>query len=279
MRSGLPQHEVLHQEFDVTNTTGTVFEVKPVVIAAVELLAHPLPHRNDIVAQLIAADPVTKCFVANALESLPDFLAAGHRACAQQGLMFPGPGVFFLVTFERVNTRNQQSGTAVGPQARIDFVQLAGARLRGQEVHKTAHQATEKHRIIERLVAVSLLLLAFRVVQENDIQVGAIREFKPAQFSIPDDAKAGFVENSVHHVVRYAMTPGKVGPGNLQSFFQDYLGKPGECIADFHNRQLVIEVRDRDAKHRRALKLRNHLHAGLAVRCNRVAGPALQFSI
>ena len=48
----------------------------------------------------------------------------------------------------------------VGPQARVDLIELAGTRLHRQQVDEPAYEAAEEQGIIKRLLAISDLGLA-----------------------------------------------------------------------------------------------------------------------
>ena len=54
---------------------------------------------------------------------------------------------------------------------------------------------------------------------------------------------------------RHAELRGQLLPGELQRSLQDQLGQVGQAVADLHDRQAGKQVRDRETKERRALKL------------------------
>ena len=58
--------------------------------------------------------------------------------------MLPGPGTFKLVFTEGFDVADQNSGTAAGPQPRINFIRFAGTGMRGQNVNDALTQAVIK---------------------------------------------------------------------------------------------------------------------------------------
>ncbi len=154
---------------------------------------------------------------------------------------------------------------AVGPETRVHFVELAGSRLHGQEMNQLTNQAPEEQPVIERLVAVSHLFRAARVVQKHDVEIGTVRQLEPAELAISNDAEAGRVRDPVHLVTRLAVTRGQVEPRNPQRLLENRLRKPCQTVAHFHDRQRAAEIRDRNTKHHRALILGDCLHTRFAV--------------
>ena len=60
-------------------------------------------------------------------------------------------------------------------------------------MYQSTYQATEEEAIVEWLVTIGRLFRAARIVQEHNIEIGAIGELESAQFAVGDDAKAGLL--------------------------------------------------------------------------------------
>ena len=105
---------------------------------------------------------------------------AGHRARMQQRLVLPGPGFLLLVLGEGADARDQHAALARGPQPHVDFVEPAGRRMHGQQVHHALREADEEHLVVDRLRRVGLGLFGARVVQEHQVQVRGIAQLEAA---------------------------------------------------------------------------------------------------
>ena len=90
----------------------------------------------------------------------------------------------------------------------------------------------KKHRQCERRRAVSGFVTTLHAVQENQVQVRAIPQFNPAQFTVADNGKAFAL--AAHR--RPTMSHGQMIPGLLQRLIQHRFGDPGEVITHFHQR-------------------------------------------
>ena len=78
---------------------------------------------------------------------------------------------------------------------------------------------------------------------------------------------------------RRAELRGHLPPGEIQRLLDDHLGDLGEPVADPHQRQPAGEVRHRDAEHRRALELAQHLHLALGSSAADVGHPVRKFRV
>ncbi len=108
------------------------------------------------------------------LEALAEFLAAGNAARTHQRLMFPGPGMPFLIIGKAIQRGNQHSRIAVGAKARIDLVQFAARHGQLHGIDQSLHRADR------RLAA---------QVQEDQIQVGGVVQLRSAQIAVGDDGR------------------------------------------------------------------------------------------
>ena len=144
MFARFPENKVLHQELDIADATAPLFQVKVLCVTAVQFFAHARPHVQYVVAQCVETNAVGEGLFANAIEFPPNHFTTGDRSRTKQCLVLPGPGVFLLVAFERVRTRNEQPFASTWPQASVDVVQDSGIGVRGQIVYESAHQSREK---------------------------------------------------------------------------------------------------------------------------------------
>ena len=179
--------------------------------------------------------------------------------------MFPRPRIVFLVALERVGARHEQAPSTVRTQARINLVEFARTGLCRQEMREPPHETTEEEAIVERLIAIGNLFAATGIMQEHDIEIGTVGEFEPPELAIADNAKARLAPDTIYFVARHAMARCKVEPRSTKRLLEYRFGEPRQAIADLHDRQTPIEVRDGDAKHRRTLELSNRTHSLLGV--------------
>ena len=103
----MSQDEVLNQELYIAYAAVALFEIEVCFVAAIQFVAHAYAHVHHILMQRIEVHATANRFRANALELQTDVLTPGNMARAQQCLMLPGPGIFFLVALERFRARNK----------------------------------------------------------------------------------------------------------------------------------------------------------------------------
>ena len=101
---------------------------------------------------------------------------AGDRPRAHQRLVLPHPRVVVLILLERGERTHHRAGPTGRTQARVDVVQRAGMRARGEHVQQTPHHAVQE-----------TVVLRVEVVQEHDVEVGARAQFETAEFAEADD--------------------------------------------------------------------------------------------
>src|SRR6202035_4550571 len=104
--------------------------------------------------------------------------------------MFPSPRILALVAFECIDTRHQEPALAVRPQTHIDFVESAGRRMHGKEMHDALSQAQKEDAVVERARSRGLLNLAARIVQKDQIEIGAITQLQASQLAVTGDGDA-----------------------------------------------------------------------------------------
>ncbi len=115
--------------------------------------------------------------VALGLEGGADRGVAGHESRAGERLMLPGPRLLALVAAEPGERRRHQTLGAVGTQAQIDVVELAGGRHAGEPGDEAPREPQ-----------VALLRGVVRVVVEKDeVEVGRIAELLAAELAEADD--------------------------------------------------------------------------------------------
>ena len=102
------QHEVLHEKLYIADATDALLEVEVLLVAAVQLFSHALPHRYHVIAQCFFVQARGQCCLTNLFEALGDRWTTDDGPRAQQRLVLPGPGVLFLVSRERFGVGNQQ---------------------------------------------------------------------------------------------------------------------------------------------------------------------------
>ena len=154
---------------------------------------------------------------------------------------------------------------AIRAQSRIDLVEHSRSGLCRQKIHQATHQASEKHRVVQRLRAVRLLARSGRVVQEHEVEVRSIGQFESTELAVTNDAKTGFASIATGRDHRLAVQLCHVSPGDLQRTAQYRFRNVGQAVADTHDWQATVEVRDSNAELTGALKSRQEFDLRLTV--------------
>ena len=188
---GVRQNFILHHKFDIGDTTSTLLEIEARGRAGIQFGAHPLAHFADLSAQSLGSAFDAQYCAAQGSIALGQLGGSRHHARPRQRLMLPGPGLVALVVGEGFEGADQQAGAAAGPQAGIDFVQIAGPGARGQPIDNALHQFGEKAGIVDLARPGGQLPFAGAIVQEHQIQIGAVIELDAAQLAVGDDGETG----------------------------------------------------------------------------------------
>ena len=161
-----------------------------------------------------------------------------------------------LVTLERVDAGHEKAALAVRPQPHVDFVEPSGRRMHGEQMHDALSKPQKEHHIVERAFAPGLLNLAARVVQEDEIEIGAVAEFQAAELAVTrhrhlHDASSRFLVAAVRNPVHL----GHLLPGKIHAALDDQFRDIGQPVAHRHQRQASREVRERHREHGDLLEL------------------------
>src|SRR5262245_17909285 len=111
---------------------------------------------------------------------------------------------------EPLQARDEQARPAARPKACVDLVEAARARLHGKKVDEPLHEATEEALVVERRHAVGLLLVAARIVQEDEIEIRAVAELEAGELAVADDGEAGVARRRT--AARLAVLRGELLP-------------------------------------------------------------------
>src|SRR3954465_2751100 len=108
--------------------------------------------------------------------------------------------------------------------------------MHSKKMDQSLSQALKEDRVFDRCFAIRALLFTARVVQEHQVEIGAITQLKTTQLAVSDDNHAG----SLHFALAkpgYAVSRSDLCPGQRQRLGHDELSNVGETIAHFHQRQ------------------------------------------
>src|SRR6185503_20591548 len=114
------------------------------------------------------------------------------------------------------------------------------------------HEATEEALVIEWRHTVRLLLSATRIVQEDEIEIGAVAELEAGKLAVTNHREPRIARRRT--ATRLAVLRHELAPGGAQRVVEHELGRVGQPITDLHERQRPQSVGDCDAEYRRALK-------------------------
>ena len=185
---GMAQHQKLNDELDIHQPTGQMLQV-PEPVGRM-LLCHAPAHCGDVAGELgrIARPRQNRAQARAALGG--EIAVAGYHPGAGERHMLPGPGVALLISAKAFEAGGDGSGIARGAQAHVDVVELAlagGHRDGGNQPLRQPGvivNGRERLRPIGmQIVPIRPLEFGRRVVDEDQINVGADGDLAPAQFA------------------------------------------------------------------------------------------------
>jgi hypothetical protein len=179
--------------------------------------------------------------------------------------MLPGPRVFALVAFECVDASHEESAFAVRSQAHIHLVEPTRRRMHREEMHDTLPQSQEKDSVVERTRGRSLLDFAARIVQKDQIEIGAISELQPSQLAVAGNGDSHWPPLRIAAAVWDAVDLRHLLPREIHAALNYQFRNVGQPIAHLHERQPPREVCKRHFEYRRFLKLPQRLHLPLGI--------------
>ncbi|RMR85769.1 hypothetical protein ALP78_02123 [Pseudomonas coronafaciens pv. striafaciens] len=177
--------------------------------------------------------------------------------------MLPGPGFIGLIAGESPQRADQQARRPRRPQAHVDVIQLTGVGLRGQQMDHSLPQPGEELRRVDRFGTVGLGL-QIAIMNEHQIQIGAVPQLDTADLAVADDHEARIAQRAVR-TQRRTVTGHAVAPGQREHLIENRLGQPGQVITDFHQRQAAGYLGRRDAQAVRQLEMPQGLHLLLEI--------------
>src|SRR6185503_9980531 len=265
---------VVDEELHVGDAARVLLDIERAGFRERELLPHSAPHLRDLLLELRPVDVRDEHVAPNRLESAADNGRACESAAAQQRLMLPNPGVRSLVVTEAFEARDEQARSAARPKASVDFVQAARARLNRKKMDEPLYEAAEEALVVERRHTIGLLLSAARIVQEDEIEVGAVTELEARKLAVANHREPRIAQRWT--ATRLAVLRRELAPSGAQRVVENELGRVGQPIADLHERQRSQPVGDGDAEYRRALKYADRVQHLLHVAIRDTLGRALE---
>src|SRR4051812_41479544 len=154
--------------------------------------------------------------------------------------MLPDPRLLFLISIEAVDARHEQPGAAARPQTRIDVVETSRARLDREEMNQPLDEPREEALVFQRRLAIRLLLRAARVVQEHEVEIGAVAELEAAELAVADYREADCARRRPGE--RRAVLVCELAPRHSERMLEHELRGVGEPVADLHQRQRAESV-------------------------------------
>jgi hypothetical protein len=132
-----------------------------------------------------------------------------------------------LIFGERLEGADQQAGATTGPQPGVDLVQIAGAGTGGEQINDPLHQLGEEGGVVDLARTGGELPMTGAVVQEHQVEVGAVIQFNAAQLSVSDNGEARIPLHAFHHAPGLAEPGQQIRPGQLQHLPQQDFGDFG----------------------------------------------------
>ncbi len=98
---GMEQDQILHDEFDVDDAAGALFEIKPSRPMLQQFASHSGPHGQNFFPQTIFCPGSGQHLSADVFKPPGQEAVSGNGSCLDQGLVLPGPCLFFLIILKR----------------------------------------------------------------------------------------------------------------------------------------------------------------------------------
>ena len=138
--------------------------------------------------------------------------------------MFPRPGFVLLIVSKRVGGGDQHPRRARRTQPGVHFVENTGRGAGAEQVHDPLGQPQVE------LTAVNLPLavghhLRRAVMEEHQIEIGAVAQLPAAKLTVADDGEAATL--AIVQVGRLAVASDHLPPCLLHHRVEDRFGKPG----------------------------------------------------
>ena len=139
--------------------------------------------------------------------------------------------------------------------------------MHGEQVHQPLHQPQEEHAVVHHRGTRSRLEFACGVVQEHEVEIGAVAELDAAELAVGDDDHPGLRKNAVGRSVARRAVPGHdLVPGQVESLSCDQLRNVRETIAHLHHGQPARQIGHRYAKHGGPLELPQQVDLPFGIR-------------
>ncbi|VTR69582.1 hypothetical protein DESC_760008 [Desulfosarcina cetonica] len=266
MGGGMPQHQVLNDEFNINQGTGVFLDVELARFDRQPIFTHAFTHVTHLGFQPLGIPGKTQHPAADGRKGIQQGGVAGNGPGPDQRLMFPGPGFFHLIAVVPVDMAHQNAGRTVGAQTHVGFVKRAGGGVGGQHVYHALTQAGKEMRVVDGLPTTDGFA-AVGGVQKDEVEVRGIAQLEPAQFTVADNGESLVTGLSVQRTGGAAVPGDQVGPTDIDHGFENGFGNPGQMVADLHQGQDAGDVRGSDPQGIDLAKdaQRFHLVFGIAV--------------
>ncbi len=220
----IPQHQVLGDKFNVGDTALISFDIKAIPMFIPQMGAHLLAHLAHFGLQRRGLARGGEHIATNGIKLRFQLRIAIHHPGTHQGLMFPGPGLVLLIIGEGVGRGDQHARRPGRTQAGIHLIQNAGRSPGAEQVHDALGEAQVELTPVDLALAVGHHVHR-AVVEENQVQIGAVAQLPAAQLAVTHHRKAA--PFAIGQMLRLAVTGHHLHPRLMDDRIDDCLRQPG----------------------------------------------------
>jgi len=235
--------EALDEEFDIADAAPGEFDIEALGAAAgVEFLVDAFAgfgHGLD-------GGEIEGGGVDHGLDPLEEVAArgafAGGDAGLEEHLEFPVAGAGAVVLFGGVEGDADFAEAAIGAEAEVDAVAEAFGGVGGEEVRETGGDFLEELAVGDGVFAVGL---AVALIEEEEVDVGAVVEFVGSEFTEGEDGEAALVAGGeAGGAVAGDEVEAKAAVGDVE----EGVGDVGEFVGDLGEGGEAEDIAEEDAE-------------------------------
>ncbi|MNZ92416.1 hypothetical protein D3C78_1114400 [compost metagenome] len=189
-----------------------------------EMRTHFLAHFTHFSLQRFAFTRRDQHIAANGVKLRFKLRIAVYHTRTHQRLMLPGPCLVLLIFRKRFGRGNQHPRRTGRAQTRVDFVQNPGRRTSAEQMHHALGKTQIELTSVDFALAIGHNVNR-AIVQEDQIQIGAVTQLPAAQFAIAHHGKT--TPLAIGQVRWLTVTRHHLPPGLLHHCVDHRFGKPG----------------------------------------------------
>ena len=167
------QHQILGNKFDIGNSPFISFDIKAIAMFIAEMSAHFLAHFPHFRLQSFTFTRQRHNLATHCVKVRGELRIAVHYTRTHQRLMFPRPGLVFLIIGKCFCGCHQHSRRPGRTQSSIHFIQNAGRGTRTEQMHNALRQTQIKLPPVDFPLTVSHRI-HWAIMEEDKVKIGTV---------------------------------------------------------------------------------------------------------